>query len=309
MPLPRQCPLSLPPPAASPAHSAATSARSVGSAPTDTRTIQRPSSIAGVRYAAPERLTRSAQPSVCASSASPVQPRRLVPDAHRLQRHRRQHPPARRRAHLLGQPARVRQVAPQPGLQPAHALARGCRNHSFSARNRRPSGMPQSRRFFTCAVGRRSAGSSGWCDITRTRCSRVAHVVERAVERARRATCAGSAPASRPASTPSHIHRHSGRIIAEPAIAASTCSQSPCRARDVGDRRDRVDGGGGRRAGRGDDGARAAARGEVGRDHRRRARPAASRSAASCGTSRTFSRPKPASSAAFSTELWLCAEA
>src|SRR6202795_2834700 len=30
-------------------------------------------------------------------------------------------------------------------------------------------------------------------------------------------------------STPSHIQRHSGRIIALPAIAASTCSQIPWR--------------------------------------------------------------------------------
>ena len=30
-------------------------------------------------------------------------------------------------------------------------------------------------------------------------------------------------------STPSHIHRHSGSTIAEPAMAASTCSQRPCR--------------------------------------------------------------------------------
>jgi hypothetical protein len=29
---------------------------------------------------------------------------------------------------------------------------------------------------------------------------------------------------------------------------------------------------------------------------------------ASCGTTRMFCRPKPASSAALSTELWLCAE-
>ena len=29
---------------------------------------------------------------------------------------------------------------------------------------------------------------------------------------------------------PSHIQRHSGRIMAEPAMAASTCSHSPCRA-------------------------------------------------------------------------------
>src|ERR1035437_9620417 len=42
--------------------------------PIETRTIQRPSRIAGVTYAAPDRLSRSAQRCVCASSASPSTP-------------------------------------------------------------------------------------------------------------------------------------------------------------------------------------------------------------------------------------------
>src|SRR5262249_22700370 len=53
---------------------AATSSRSVAIAPMETRTIQRPSTTAGVRYAVPERLTRSTQPSVCLSRASPDSP-------------------------------------------------------------------------------------------------------------------------------------------------------------------------------------------------------------------------------------------
>lgn len=46
-------------------HTASTSARSVCSAPMDTRTIQRPSSTAGVRYANPDAFTRPTQASVC----------------------------------------------------------------------------------------------------------------------------------------------------------------------------------------------------------------------------------------------------
>ena len=39
-----------------------------------TRTTQRPPNTAGVRYAVPDRFTRSAHARVCASSASPDNP-------------------------------------------------------------------------------------------------------------------------------------------------------------------------------------------------------------------------------------------
>ena len=88
----------------------------------ETRTIHRPSRIAGVRYAAPERLMRSAQACVWASSASPVSPGGLVPDAQSLQRHRGQHAPMGRLADGVEQPLRVGQVAAQAGLQSGDAL-------------------------------------------------------------------------------------------------------------------------------------------------------------------------------------------
>ena len=106
---------------------------------------------------------------------------------------------------------------------------------------------------------------------------------------------------------PSHIQRHSGNIIALPAIAASTCSHTPCRSAT----------------------AAIAATGSIavvavvpvvatmaqGRAPAAiSARIFASRSSgrmaksASTATSRRLSRPNPASSAALSTELWLCPE-
>ena len=108
-------------------------------------------------------------------------------------------------------------------------------------------------------------------------------------------------------STPSHIQRHSGRIIAEPAIAASTCSHTPSR-RAI---------------------AAIAATGSMaveavvpvvatiaaGTTPRARSSAIAAASAAgssaweaSVATARRFTRPKPASNAAFSTELCACAE-
>ena len=107
---------------------------------------------------------------------------------------------------------------------------------------------------------------------------------------------------------PSHSARHSGRIIAEPAMAASTWSQRPC-ARAI--------------SAMGSSGSKAVvvvvpvvattAQGrwpacDVGRDGRGQG-VGAHRVALVGGDARTFARPKPARSAAFSTELWLCAEA
>ena len=57
-----------------------------------------------------------------------------------------------------------------------------------------------------------------------------------------------------------------GRIIALPAMAASTCSHIPCSRRDLGQGADRVDGGDRGGTGGGDHGAGAAAGGEVGFD-------------------------------------------
>ena len=107
---------------------------------------------------------------------------------------------------------------------------------------------------------------------------------------------------------PSHIQRHSGRIIADPAIAASTCSQSAVLLASVAI------------ASIGSSAVdvvvpavattaqgRAPAR-EIRGDRLGERVGRASRSASSCATRRMLSRPKPASSAAFSTELWLCAE-
>ncbi len=108
-------------------------------------------------------------------------------------------------------------------------------------------------------------------------------------------------------SIPSHSQRHSGRIIALPAIAASTCSQMPWRRATVA--RPRT-------------GSIAVvavvpvvattAQGTI------PAAMSASTSAANAsgrmawassqGTRRRLSRPNPASNAALSTEEWLCAE-
>ncbi len=119
-----------------------------------------------------------------------VEPGRLVPHAHGLQRHRREHPPAGRRGDLLRQPARVVEVAPQPlSASPLTPCSR-IRHQSFSARKRRPSGMPQSRRFFT-------PPSTDDLQVARVGAtSRAPGARDRARSRAssrtpRRATCAG----------------------------------------------------------------------------------------------------------------------
>jgi DNA-binding LacI/PurR family transcriptional regulator len=132
-------------------HSASTSWRPVGSAPIETRTDQVPSSRDGVTRAAPEALMESTQQSVCAFSAS-ASSTAPVPETE----------PAgsclsTTVCRLTGASTR------QPGADetwPAsqRALSRSRRslarmastpssrrwNHSLSARNRRPSGMPQS---------------------------------------------------------------------------------------------------------------------------------------------------------------------
>ena len=201
----------------------------------ETRTIHRPSSIAGVRYASPERFTRSPHASVCRSSASPAdsRPGGFVAHAHRLQRDRSQHPPARRRPHLACEPLGVREVAAQPGLQAAHALL------ADQAPQLQRAEPPPERDAPVAVVLHparppRSAGSSGWW-TSRARGAR-GRARSRASSRTpRRATCAGSGRASRRPRCRRHIHRHSGRIMAEPAIAASTCSHSPCSRGNRGD--------------------------------------------------------------------------
>ena len=245
-------------------------------------------------------LTRSTQASVCRSSASPSSPG----GSWRTQTVWSTTGPAPASPappHLLGEPLRVGEVAPQPRWMPDTPSSR-IRNHSFSARKRRPSGMPQSRRFFT---GRRprSADSWDWCS-SRGPGARVAHVVERAIER-------GAQPLVRvetsesAASMPCHIQRHSGRTIAEPAMAASTCSQSPCRRaisrspRGVERRR-----GGGPVVATTAQGMRPAAD----RPDRLLQRVRRAWHSVVHRDRRTLSRPKPASSAAFSTELWLCTD-
>ena len=88
----------------------------------ETRTIQRPSSIAGVRYAAPERLMRSAHACVWASSASPVRPGgscRTQSVCSGTGASTRQ---CGRRARPLRQPLRVCHVAAQARLQAADPL-------------------------------------------------------------------------------------------------------------------------------------------------------------------------------------------
>ena len=107
---------------------------------------------------------------------------------------------------------------------------------------------------------------------------------------------------------PCHIQRHSGRIIAEPAIAASTCSQRPCRRAtaaicSIGSSAVEVVV---PVVATTAQGLRPAA--QIARDRLfQRIRPHA-RSRRRAATRRTLSRPNPASSAAFSTELWLCAD-
>ena len=122
----------------------------------------------------------------------------------------------------------------------------------------------------------RSAGSSGWW-TSRGRGARGRGRSTASSRTPRPSHLCGLSTSESARSTPSHIHRHSGRIIADPAIAASTCSHRLCRSRDLGDRPDRVEGGGGGRAGRRDHGTRHVARCEVGRDQLRPARRAASR--------------------------------
>ena len=108
-------------------------------------------------------------------------------------------------------------------------------------------------------------------------------------------------------SMPDHSGRHSGRIIAEPAIAASTCSHRPCAAATVA-------------IGSSGSNAVVVVVPQVATTAHGRSPAATSAATASASASgrmawrssvaitRMLARPKPASSAAFSTELWLCAE-
>jgi hypothetical protein len=132
-------------------HSRSTSWRSVGSAPIEIRTDQLPSSSEGVTKAAPEALTESTQDSVCAfnaSASSTVPVPETTPAGSCL---------STTVCRLTG--ARTRQPgvdetcsASQRALSRSRlSLARMAStpssrrwNHSLSARNRRPSGMPQS---------------------------------------------------------------------------------------------------------------------------------------------------------------------
>jgi hypothetical protein len=109
-------------------------------------------------------------------------------------------------------------------------------------------------------------------------------------------------------SMPAHIQRHSGRIIADPAMAASTCSQMAWRrAMSASSRLGSID---------------AVAVPPTHAAMAQGLRPAArscsisALSAAaripwfsSSGTMRTYARPMPARSAPFSTHEWLPADA
>ena len=250
------------------------------------------------RRRAPERFTRSAHTSVCRSSASPARPagscrRQIVCSGTGASTRQ----PGAARAASSSQRAFSRSRR-RRACSPETPWSR-MRHQSFSARNRRPSGMPQSRKFLTCpstTVWRKLGLRAHHAHEVHV----VAHVVERAIERGAQPLVRVQHMESAP-SMPSQSARHSGRIMAEPAIAASTCSQRPCVTRAPPPARSgRCAGGGG--AGRGHDRAgqepaRAVA-------DRRVQRVRAQRVLLVDGTLPTFARPKPASRAAFSTELW-----
>ena len=122
-------------------------------------------------------------------------------------------------------------------------------NQSFSARKRRPSGMPQSRRFLTCAVDR---------GLQEARIGRhhphqmlgIAHIVDRAVERRaeplvrvdhERVRALDALPHPAAFGQDHRAARHRGVDMQPDSVAP----------RDLGDRRDRIDR---RRRGRADGG-------------------------------------------------------
>ena len=144
--------------------------RSVGSAPIETRTIQRPSSMRRRqvgRAGAVDPLGPAARVRV---ERLAREPRRLVADADRLQRHRAPAPaspasaaPARPASCALARSRRSRACKPAtPSLADAGTTASAPGTAGRAGCPSRAGSSP--------APSAASAGSSGWCDITRTRC-------------------------------------------------------------------------------------------------------------------------------------------
>ena len=242
------------------------------------------------------------------SSASPSRPGGSCRTQTVCKRHRRQHPPARRRARTCSASHRALAMSRRSrACSPSTPCSR-IRHQSFSARNRRPSGMPQSRRFFTCAVDRRLQVAR----VGRHHAHEVlgiAHVVERAVERRAEPLVRVEDERVRPLDALPHPaalgqdHRASPpsprRRAARARVAARPRrSPRPGRARSVAVVPDGRDDGAGQR--------RPLARS---RGDQLVERVGAHRVVGVAGRARTFSRPKPARSAAFSTELCACADA
>ena len=122
--------------------------RSVGSAPMLTRTIQRPSSVAGREVGGARAVDAVGPREGVPVEGLALEAGRLVADAHRLQRHRGEDAPVRRSSTSAASHRAFSMSRRSRAWRPETPCSR-MRHHSLSARNRRPRGMPQSRRFLT----------------------------------------------------------------------------------------------------------------------------------------------------------------
>ena len=122
-----------------------------------------------------------------------------------------------------GQPLRVLDVTPQTLLQSCNALLANQTPQFQRAESAARAEFPN-RANFSLARPRPNAGNWDWWTSRAPNAAGRAHN-KSSNQTLRPAICAGSAPANRRHQRRCHSARHSGRIIAEPAIAASTCSQ------------------------------------------------------------------------------------
>ena len=199
------------------------------------------------------------------------------PEADHAEGHRRdadesiaRHPPTTRTR------ARARMCSASASRKPS---APKCRStiQSLSARNRRPSWMPVSIRFFTPACPSRRLEIFRASARTPARTTSIRRQYSTLRSNGVNSHLCGLTTSESACSAPRRIHSYPGTIAATPAYAASTCSHTRSRRADVNDVGERIDARGRRRADRGD--RRRAAAGP--RDDRPRWRARARRAA--CG--------------------------